>query len=149
MSPVAMCLEELIPSRHLKSQIYPILIRTALVISTLLVGLTIPFFGKVLHWSWYNVVENQCCYSMCFPEKLCGNPDIYESSSMSYCYSYNLAGWFCLFLIQQFCMFLIQQFCLFLIHQFCRSCNGIDWILTYNACGMSFKFLCSSLIRKN
>lgn len=47
MSPVAMCLEELIPSRHLKSHTYPILIRTALVISTLLVGLSIPFFGKV------------------------------------------------------------------------------------------------------
>uniref|UniRef100_A0A803N0K0 Amino acid transporter transmembrane domain-containing protein n=1 Tax=Chenopodium quinoa TaxID=63459 RepID=A0A803N0K0_CHEQI len=48
MSPVAMCLEELIPSRHQKSHIYPILIRTALVISTLLVGLTIPFFGLVM-----------------------------------------------------------------------------------------------------
>ncbi|KAL9241911.1 hypothetical protein vseg_015968 [Gypsophila vaccaria] len=48
MSPVAMCLEELIPSRHLKSHLYPILIRTALVISTLLVGLSIPFFGLVM-----------------------------------------------------------------------------------------------------
>lgn len=48
MSPVAMCLEELIPSRHLKSNLYPILIRTALVISTLLVGLAIPFFGLVM-----------------------------------------------------------------------------------------------------
>ncbi|CAO2829946.1 unnamed protein product [Amaranthus hypochondriacus] len=48
MSPVAMCLEELIPSRHLKSHTYPILIRTALVISTLLVGLSIPFFGLVM-----------------------------------------------------------------------------------------------------
>lgn len=48
MSPVAMCLEELIPSRHLKYRIYPILIRTALVISTLLVGLSIPFFGLVM-----------------------------------------------------------------------------------------------------
>ncbi|KAK9750228.1 hypothetical protein RND81_02G181300 [Saponaria officinalis] len=48
LSPVAMCLEELIPSRHLKSHLYPILIRTALVISTLLVGLSIPFFGLVM-----------------------------------------------------------------------------------------------------
>ncbi|KAJ4978402.1 hypothetical protein NE237_009182 [Protea cynaroides] len=48
MTPVAMCLEELIPSNHRKSQMYGILIRTALVISTLLVGLTIPFFGLVL-----------------------------------------------------------------------------------------------------
>ncbi|GAB4836422.1 Amino acid transporter avt1c [Ancistrocladus abbreviatus] len=48
LSPVAMSLEELIPSRHLKSHLYPILIRTALVISTLLVGLVIPFFGLVM-----------------------------------------------------------------------------------------------------
>ncbi|XP_057989383.1 amino acid transporter AVT1C isoform X2 [Hevea brasiliensis] len=48
MSPVAMSLEELIPSTHLKSHIYAICIRTALVISTLIVGLSIPFFGLVM-----------------------------------------------------------------------------------------------------
>ncbi|XP_011084300.1 vacuolar amino acid transporter 1 isoform X1 [Sesamum indicum] len=48
MSPVAMSLEELIPSSHAKSYMYSILIRTALVISTLLVGLSIPFFGLVM-----------------------------------------------------------------------------------------------------
>ncbi|GKV34158.1 hypothetical protein SLEP1_g42569 [Rubroshorea leprosula] len=48
MSPVAMSLEELIPSNHMKSHIYAILIRTGLVISTLFVALTIPFFGLVL-----------------------------------------------------------------------------------------------------
>ncbi|KAG8645270.1 amino acid transporter AVT1C [Manihot esculenta] len=48
MSPVAMSLEELIPSTHLKSHIYAICIRTALVISTLIVGLLIPFFGLVM-----------------------------------------------------------------------------------------------------
>ncbi|XP_022865041.1 amino acid transporter AVT1C-like [Olea europaea var. sylvestris] len=48
ISPVAMSLEELIPSNHAKSYIYAILIRTALVISTLLVGLSIPFFGLVM-----------------------------------------------------------------------------------------------------
>ncbi|XP_074309322.1 amino acid transporter AVT1C-like [Silene latifolia] len=48
ISPVAMCLEELIPSRHLKSHLYPILIRTALVLSSLVVGLCIPFFGLVM-----------------------------------------------------------------------------------------------------
>ncbi|KAL8551579.1 hypothetical protein ACS0TY_000606 [Phlomoides rotata] len=49
MSPVAMSLEELIPSsRNPKSShMYSILIRTALVISTLLVGLSLPFFGLV------------------------------------------------------------------------------------------------------
>eukprot|EP00258_Populus_trichocarpa_P050876 XP_024466895.1 amino acid transporter AVT1C isoform X2 [Populus trichocarpa] len=45
MSPVAMSLEELIPSNHMKSHMYAICIRTALVISTLLVALSIPFFG--------------------------------------------------------------------------------------------------------
>ncbi|KAJ6322995.1 hypothetical protein OIU77_012761 [Salix suchowensis] len=48
MSPVAMSLEELIPSNHRKSHMYAICIRTALVISTLLVGLAIPFFGLVM-----------------------------------------------------------------------------------------------------
>ncbi|PIA26835.1 hypothetical protein AQUCO_08700013v1 [Aquilegia coerulea] len=48
ISPVALSLEELIPSNHMKSHLYSVLIRTALVISTLLVGLTIPFFGLVM-----------------------------------------------------------------------------------------------------
>ncbi|GMP69136.1 hypothetical protein CsSME_00028513 [Camellia sinensis var. sinensis] len=46
MMPVAMSLEELIPSNNRKSRMYAILIRTALVISTVVVGLSIPFFGK-------------------------------------------------------------------------------------------------------
>lgn len=46
MSPVAMSLEELIPSDNLQFHIYSILIRTALVLSTLFVGLSVPFFGK-------------------------------------------------------------------------------------------------------
>ncbi|KAK3033930.1 hypothetical protein RJ639_032362 [Escallonia herrerae] len=48
ISPVAMSLEELIPSDHGKSHMYSILIRTALVISTLLVALVVPFFGLVM-----------------------------------------------------------------------------------------------------
>ncbi|XP_055829865.1 amino acid transporter AVT1C [Solanum dulcamara] len=48
MAPVAMSLEELIPSNHSKSYMYSILIRTALVLSTLLVALKIPFFGFVM-----------------------------------------------------------------------------------------------------
>ncbi|KAF5729486.1 Transmembrane amino acid transporter family protein isoform 3 [Tripterygium wilfordii] len=48
MTPVALCLEELIPSNHAKSYAYSILIRTALVISTLFVGVAIPFFGLVM-----------------------------------------------------------------------------------------------------
>lgn len=48
LSPVALSLEELIPSHRLKSHIYAIVIRTTLVISTLLVGLAIPFFGLVM-----------------------------------------------------------------------------------------------------
>lgn len=46
MIPVSMSMEELIPRN--KSHIYSILIRTTLVISTLIVGLTIPFFGLVM-----------------------------------------------------------------------------------------------------
>ncbi|KAI7735995.1 hypothetical protein M8C21_022407, partial [Ambrosia artemisiifolia] len=48
ISPVAMSLEELIPSNHMKSHLYSILIRTGLVLSTLVVALCIPFFGLVM-----------------------------------------------------------------------------------------------------
>ncbi|KAI4351455.1 hypothetical protein L6164_005824 [Bauhinia variegata] len=48
ISPVAMSLEELIPSNHGKSYIYAIFIRTGLVVSTLVVGLMVPFFGLVM-----------------------------------------------------------------------------------------------------
>ncbi|XP_024013507.1 amino acid transporter AVT1B isoform X2 [Eutrema salsugineum] len=48
LSPVAMSLEELIPSNHGKSRFYAIAIRSALAFSTLLVGLAIPFFGLVM-----------------------------------------------------------------------------------------------------
>ncbi|KAL5715809.1 Amino acid transporter avt1c [Ranunculus cassubicifolius] len=48
MTPVALSLEELIPPNQTKSYLYSVLIRTALVVSTLLVGLTIPFFGLVM-----------------------------------------------------------------------------------------------------
>ncbi|XP_050386319.1 amino acid transporter AVT1C-like [Argentina anserina] len=46
ISPVAMSLEELVPSD--KSLMYSFFIRTGLVISTLVVGLCIPFFGLML-----------------------------------------------------------------------------------------------------
>ncbi|KAL4191309.1 hypothetical protein AMTRI_Chr07g29200 [Amborella trichopoda] len=45
---LALSLEELIPSMHLKSYFIAILIRTALVVSTLLVALSVPFFGLVM-----------------------------------------------------------------------------------------------------
>lgn len=48
ITPVALSLEELIPSSDTKSHLYSILIRTTLVVSTLFVGLTIPFFGLVM-----------------------------------------------------------------------------------------------------
>ncbi|XP_078440134.1 amino acid transporter AVT1C-like isoform X2 [Wolffia australiana] len=47
-NPLALSLEELIPSNRLKTFAYPIMIRTALVISTLVVGLSVPFFGLVM-----------------------------------------------------------------------------------------------------
>lgn len=58
MSPVAMSLEELIPSTHLKSHVYAILIRTALVVSTLVVALSIPFFGEIPFRSNLSVFAN-------------------------------------------------------------------------------------------
>lgn len=46
ISPVAMSLEELVPSD--KSRLYSIFIRTGLVLSTLVVGLSLPFFGLMM-----------------------------------------------------------------------------------------------------
>ncbi|CAN1339392.1 Amino acid transporter AVT1C, partial [Linum perenne] len=48
MMPVALCLEELIPQNMNKSYMYGMGIRTLLVISTLVVGLSVPFFGKLV-----------------------------------------------------------------------------------------------------
>lgn len=48
ITPVALSLEELIPSSDTNLHLYSILIRTTLVVSTLLVGLTIPFFGLIM-----------------------------------------------------------------------------------------------------
>ncbi|KAL9682288.1 hypothetical protein QQ045_014083 [Rhodiola kirilowii] len=48
ITPVALCLEELLPSAEFKGHIISIIIRTLLVISTLVVALTIPFFGIVM-----------------------------------------------------------------------------------------------------
>ncbi|KAK7290506.1 hypothetical protein RIF29_04977 [Crotalaria pallida] len=48
LAPVALCMEELIPSNDSKFYVYSILIRTALVVSTFLVGLSVPFFGLVM-----------------------------------------------------------------------------------------------------
>ncbi|XP_058728271.1 amino acid transporter AVT1C-like [Vicia villosa] len=48
LTPVAMSVEELIPPNNPHFQLYSMLIRTALVISTLLVGLSVPFFGLVM-----------------------------------------------------------------------------------------------------
>lgn len=48
LSPVALCLEELIPPNNPNFFVYSKLIRTALVMSTLIVGLSVPFFGLVM-----------------------------------------------------------------------------------------------------
>ncbi|KVI09698.1 Amino acid transporter, transmembrane [Cynara cardunculus var. scolymus] len=47
-SNIAVWTTELIPSDRMKSHIYSILIRTSLVLSTLVVALSIPFFGLVM-----------------------------------------------------------------------------------------------------
>ncbi|KAK4343667.1 hypothetical protein RND71_036761 [Anisodus tanguticus] len=75
LSPVAMCLEELLPSKHAKSHVYPILIRTALAISTLLVGLSVPFFGRFgdgIDWIFtYNASDSDTALCL-LPENLEG-----------------------------------------------------------------------------
>ncbi|KAF5747564.1 vacuolar amino acid transporter 1-like [Tripterygium wilfordii] len=48
ITPIALSLEELMPSHRLRSCGVRIIIRTILVISTLIVGLTVPFFGIVM-----------------------------------------------------------------------------------------------------
>ncbi|KAL8241158.1 hypothetical protein R6Q59_014513 [Mikania micrantha] len=48
ISPVAMSLEELLPSNRRKSRLLSILIRSGLVLSILVVALTVPFFGLVM-----------------------------------------------------------------------------------------------------
>ncbi|KAG8376922.1 hypothetical protein BUALT_Bualt09G0114500 [Buddleja alternifolia] len=50
MTPVALALEELLPSSHLTSHGVSMLIRTILVVSTLVVALTVPYFGKLFHY---------------------------------------------------------------------------------------------------
>lgn len=46
LNPIALSLEELVPSTWFRSYGVSIAIRTALVVSTLAVAMTIPFFGK-------------------------------------------------------------------------------------------------------
>lgn len=48
LMPMALSLEELLPANKMKSHMYSIGIRTALVVSTLLVALSVPFFGLVM-----------------------------------------------------------------------------------------------------
>ncbi|XP_019053281.1 PREDICTED: vacuolar amino acid transporter 1 [Nelumbo nucifera] len=48
MTPVALSLEELLPSAKLRTHCASIVIRTALVLSTLYVALAVPFFGFML-----------------------------------------------------------------------------------------------------
>ncbi|GAV76563.1 Asp domain-containing protein/Aa_trans domain-containing protein, partial [Cephalotus follicularis] len=48
ITPVALSLEELIPSSRYRSHVVSIFIRTILVISTVIVALTVPFFGLMM-----------------------------------------------------------------------------------------------------
>lgn len=48
IAPIALSLEELLPSAQLRSYSVVVLIRTILVFSTLVVALTFPFFGEHL-----------------------------------------------------------------------------------------------------
>lgn len=48
ITPIALSLEELLPSTHLRSHGISMLIRTVLVLSTLVVALALPFFGFLM-----------------------------------------------------------------------------------------------------
>ncbi|XP_012831750.1 PREDICTED: vacuolar amino acid transporter 1-like [Erythranthe guttata] len=48
MTPVALGLEELLPSSYIQSTTMSLIIRTTLVFSTLIVALTVPYFGSVM-----------------------------------------------------------------------------------------------------
>ncbi|GER54380.1 amino acid transporter [Striga asiatica] len=48
ITPVALSIEELLPESYLRSHGTSIMIRTSLVVSTLIVALTVPYFGSVM-----------------------------------------------------------------------------------------------------
>ncbi|RRT74785.1 hypothetical protein BHE74_00018232 [Ensete ventricosum] len=48
LTPLALSLEELLPANSSNSHLYAIMIRTTLVLSTLVVALSVPFFGKFI-----------------------------------------------------------------------------------------------------
>ncbi|KAL3628659.1 hypothetical protein CASFOL_027705 [Castilleja foliolosa] len=48
ITPVALAIEELLPEAQLRSHGVSILIRSSLVVSTLIVALTVPYFGSVM-----------------------------------------------------------------------------------------------------
>nr|GEU54543.1 amino acid transporter AVT1C-like [Tanacetum cinerariifolium] len=88
ISPVAKSLEELIPSNCQKSHIYSILIRTALVISTLLVALSVPFFGLVMSLigSFLTMLVSFIFPCACFLRIVRGNVTSFQ-------------GWLCILII--------------------------------------------------
>ncbi|CAI9780065.1 unnamed protein product [Fraxinus pennsylvanica] len=82
MSPVAMSLEELIPSNDKKSHIYSIIIRTALVMSTSLVALSIPFFGLVMAFigSLLTMLVTLILPCACYLSILWGRINVFQGS---------------------------------------------------------------------
>lgn len=48
LTPIALSLEELMPSKELQSYSVSVIIRTILAISTLVVALTLPYFGEYI-----------------------------------------------------------------------------------------------------
>ncbi|KAI7725010.1 hypothetical protein M8C21_026379, partial [Ambrosia artemisiifolia] len=82
IKPLALSLEELIPLKHQTTRIYSILIRTALVISTLLVALSIPFFGLLLSLigSLLSMLVSLIFPCACFLRLLRGNITRFQGS---------------------------------------------------------------------
>lgn len=60
IAPVAMSLEELMPSGRLRSYSVSLIIRTTLVVSTLIVAQTFPYFGKKFHIFQYALIFSFC-----------------------------------------------------------------------------------------
>ena len=70
LSPIANGLEELIPTEKLEKhgrRIVTIIVRTLLLLSTLLVATMVPFFGKFVHSSFLCKAMNTIPPSYCAP----------------------------------------------------------------------------------
>lgn len=123
---MAMSLEELIPSGQVKSRrMYSIFIRTALVVSSLIVGLLIPFFGKFscfryiscwkTHHSWMELIQ----------------PLSFHATDHSMFLLVNMIWWF--FRIASLLRMLAVSSLITINSLIYRSCDVTYWIFSHHA----------------